>query len=200
MAQDRINLLGDKIIIVDMEHGAGIDYHLSSDSPPGDMWDNLHPFETGYEKMANIWFSAIATVLPSPAPAENLKYTAVSPCRIVDTRLTGGSIPPGGIRSYNVWGAVASQGGNPAGCPSPSGEPRAVHINVTAVPLGNGNIQAYPFGSVSPTASWVNYRSDAQNVANSSTVKTCFNCGNDINIRSNSGTAHVVIDVLGYYY
>jgi len=200
MAQDRIDLLGDKIIIVDMEDGAGIDYHLSSDSPPGDMSDNLHPFDTGYEKMANIWFSAIATVLPSPAIAEDLTYTAVSPCRIVDTRLAGGSIPLGGIRSYNVWGDVASQGGNPAGCPSPSGEPSAVYINVTAVPLGNGNILAYPFGSVAPTASLVNYRFDAQNIANSGTVKTCVGCPKDINIKSNFGTAHVVIDVLGYYY
>ena len=49
--------------------------------------------------------------------------------------------------------AVASQGGNPAGCPSPKGEPRAVHVNVTSVPLGNGWITAYPYGSTAPTAS-----------------------------------------------
>jgi lysophospholipase L1-like esterase len=200
MAQDRIDLLGDKIIIVDMEDGAGIDYYLSSDNPPGDMWDDLHPFDTGYEKMAIIWFSAIGTVLPAPSTAEDLQYTPVTPCRIVDTRLAGGAIPPGGVRSYDVRGALASQGGNPSGCPSPKGEPRAVHVNVTVLPLGNGNVRAFPFGSASPTASLVNYRSDAQNVANSGTVKTCFNCAKDINIQSNFGTAHVVIDVLGYYY
>jgi hypothetical protein len=128
----------------------------------------------------------------------DLAYTPVTPCRIVDTRLAGGAIPPGGIRSYNVRGAVASQGGNPSGCPSPKGEPYTAHINVTVVPLGNGNIVAYPFGSPAPNASLVNYRSDAQNVANSATVKTCNNCSKDINIKSNNGTAHVIIDVLGY--
>jgi uncharacterized delta-60 repeat protein len=128
----------------------------------------------------------------------DLSYAPVTPCRIVDTRLAGGAIPPNGIRSYNVWGDVASQGGNPAGCPSPKGEPFTAHINVTVVPSGNGNIVAYPFGSTAPNASLVNYRADAQNVANSGTVKTCFNCSQDIFIKSNAGTAHVIIDVLGY--
>jgi len=95
---------------------------------------------------------------------------------------------------------VASQGGNPAGCPSPKGEPYTAHINVTAVPLGNGNIVAYPFGTEAPHASLVNYRASAQNVANSATVKTCYNCSQDIFIKSNNGTAHVVIDVMGYYF
>jgi hypothetical protein len=95
---------------------------------------------------------------------------------------------------------VVSQGGNPAGCPSPKGEPHAAHINVTSVPLGNGWLTAYPYNSPAPTASIVNYRSDAQNVANSGTIKTCFNCTKDINIKSGGGTTHVIIDVLGYYY
>jgi uncharacterized delta-60 repeat protein len=128
----------------------------------------------------------------------DLSYAPVTPCRIVDTRLAGGAIPPNGIRSYNVWGDVASQGGNPAGCPSPKGEPFTAHINVTVVPSGNGNIVAYPFGSTAPNASLVNYRATAQNIANSGTVKTCFNCSQDIFIKSNAGTAHVIIDVLGY--
>jgi beta-propeller uncharacterized protein DUF5122 len=131
--------------------------------------------------------------------AGDLSCAPVTPCRIVDTRLAGGAIPAGGIRSYNVWGDVASQGGNSAGCPSPNGEPYTVHINVTAVPVaGAGNLVAYPYGSTAPNASLVNYLSSAQNVANSGTIKTCFNCDKDINIKSNNGTTHVVIDVLGY--
>jgi parallel beta-helix repeat protein len=141
------------------------------------------------------WLTEISSCTTNP---ENLLYVPVTPCRIVDTRLAGGAIPPGGIRSYNVYGDVASQGGNPVGCPSPKGEPYTAHINVTAVPLGNGNIVAYPFGSPAPNASLVNYRASAQNVANSATVKTCFGCGKDINIKSRVGTAHVIIDVLGY--
>jgi hypothetical protein len=55
----------DKIIVVDMEDGAGIDYQLQ---PLGDMWDNLHPNDLGYAKMADVWFSALQTLLPTPAP------------------------------------------------------------------------------------------------------------------------------------
>ena len=131
---------------------------------------------------------------------QDLKYTPVTPCRVADTRKAGGAISAGGIRSYNVRGAVASQGGNSGGCPSPKGEPLAVHVNVTSVPLGNGWITAYPYNSTAPTASIVNYRSDAQNVANSGTIKTCFNCAKDINIKIGGGTTHAIIDVLGYYY
>jgi len=69
MAFDRINNPGnpaypDKIKIVDMEYGANINYDLVTHNPPGDMWDNLHPFETGYQKMANVWFSGLQTILP----------------------------------------------------------------------------------------------------------------------------------------
>jgi hypothetical protein len=46
---------GDKIIIVDME-GALDD--------PGDMADALHPSQTGYEKMATVWFNTLQTLLP----------------------------------------------------------------------------------------------------------------------------------------
>jgi M6 family metalloprotease-like protein len=145
--------------------------------------------------------TATISILGSDGTDRDLVFTPVTPCRIVDTRLAGGAIPPGGIRSYNVWGAVAIQGGNPAGCPSPQGEPRAVHINVTAVPSsGNGYLTAYPFGSTAPLASLVNYMGGGQPFANSGTVKTCFSCARDISVKSGAGTTHVVIDVTGYYF
>ena len=51
MAQSRIGS-GDKIVIVDMNCGAGINYYT-------DMVDQAHPNQTGYEKMATKWFEAI---------------------------------------------------------------------------------------------------------------------------------------------
>ena len=59
---------GDKITIVDMECGAGIDYRHKNNG--GDMEDNLHPFQygTGYDKMADVWFDALAQILPDPDP------------------------------------------------------------------------------------------------------------------------------------
>jgi lysophospholipase L1-like esterase len=69
MAHDRIldpsnSAYPDKIIIVDMEDGAGIDYNLVSDTPPGDMWDDLHPVETGYAKMSVVWLAGLQAILP----------------------------------------------------------------------------------------------------------------------------------------
>jgi lysophospholipase L1-like esterase len=43
---------GDNIAIVDMEYGAGLDYSR-------DLIDGIHPTNCGYEKMANVWFTAI---------------------------------------------------------------------------------------------------------------------------------------------
>ena len=54
MAQRRIDN-GDKIVIVDMENGAGINYS-------SDMRDPAHPTDTGYKKMATVWFNALKTV------------------------------------------------------------------------------------------------------------------------------------------
>jgi lysophospholipase L1-like esterase len=66
MAVNRIN---DKIIIVDMELESNIIYRYSL---IGDMFNDdlggIHPFETGYAKMATVWFSALEEILPDPDP------------------------------------------------------------------------------------------------------------------------------------
>ena len=74
MALDRVNNPGnpaypDKIIIVDMEAGANINYAVQ---PAGDMWDNLHPYQfgLGYDKMADVWFDALEQLLPDPDPPD----------------------------------------------------------------------------------------------------------------------------------
>ncbi len=126
-------------------------------------------------------------------------YTPVTPCRTVDTRIAGGFIGAGLARTFVVHGAVVGQGGNAAGCPSPRGEPRAVHMNVTVVPVsGNGFIKVYPFNTPEPNASLVNFKLGT-NIANAATIKTAFLLGPDITVKA-SQRAHVVIDVLGYYH
>jgi len=45
-----------------MQNGAGINYDRWDLG--GDMWDELHPFQFGYEKMADLWFSALIEILP----------------------------------------------------------------------------------------------------------------------------------------
>jgi hypothetical protein len=72
MAQARINN-GDKILLVDMETGAGIDYRLQ---PGGDMWNNLHPYSTGYNKMAAVWRGALNSLLPLCSTTPGIISTA----------------------------------------------------------------------------------------------------------------------------
>ena len=69
MAEARI-ANGDKIIIVDLECGAGIDYSQDTTPPydDGDMFDNLHPNDDGYAKMAQAWFDVLETFLPVCGP------------------------------------------------------------------------------------------------------------------------------------
>jgi lysophospholipase L1-like esterase len=58
MAELRI-AAGDRIIIVDMEDGAGLVYTQDTTPPydDGDMYDNLHPNDDGYAKMADVWLN-----------------------------------------------------------------------------------------------------------------------------------------------
>ena len=55
MANSRI-ANGDKITIVDMEYDAGF--------TTSDYADDVHPNNTGYEKMATVWYSVLKNILP----------------------------------------------------------------------------------------------------------------------------------------
>jgi len=192
---------GDQIVLVDMQNRAGINYDRWDMG--GDMWDDLHPFMTGYAKMADVWYYAIQQILNPPA---SLLYTPVTPCSIIDTRNTSADIIDASTqRNFYVHGGgsiIAAQGGNAAGCPSPSGEPLAAHINMIAVtPTGKGNLRAFPLGAGPTDGLSVNYNNTIDtNLANAGTVQTVTGSGPDITVASNLAAAHTVIKVLGYYY
>lgn len=65
MVQDRITA-GDKLILVDMEDGAGLRYILGKD-----MIDDLHPSESGYSKMADLWFANLSRIMPPVVVAQD---------------------------------------------------------------------------------------------------------------------------------
>lgn len=54
MALQRI-AQGDKIVLVDQEHAL---------TYPDDMFDTLHPRNSGYDKMASVWFDSLRGILP----------------------------------------------------------------------------------------------------------------------------------------
>ena len=133
-----------------------------------------------------------------------LLYNPITPCRIVDTRKSGAIIGAFTQRNFRVFGssdAINAQGGNPAGCSSPLGQPLAAHINMVAAnPIGKGNLQAFPVGATTGAGLSVNYNTIDNNLANAGTVKTVTGAGADITVASNFSSSHAVIDVLGYYY
>ncbi|MCA9924416.1 MAG: hypothetical protein KC421_18695, partial [Anaerolineales bacterium] len=61
LVDDRV-AVGDDLVIVDMEHDAQLSYFVE---PAGDFANFLHPNDTGYEKMAAVWFDALASTLPT---------------------------------------------------------------------------------------------------------------------------------------
>ncbi len=100
LANSRINN-GDKLLLVDMENDAGFNYDSSTVFPysNGDLWDNVHPNQSGYNKMANIWFSALQYLLPAPAPSLPIIYSTpiinaiVSQQYIYDVNASGVGAP-----------------------------------------------------------------------------------------------------------
>ena len=78
MAQNRI-AAGDDIIIVDMEHA--LDYNDSND-----MVDYLHPNDSGYAKMADVWYEALTGSLRDGLYETNQRLEFVSSSRFGDFR------------------------------------------------------------------------------------------------------------------
>ena len=61
---------GDDLVVVDMEHGAGLRYDTR------DFRDYIHPNNSGYRKMATVWFNALKKVLDNQNQSD---YTFLVP-------------------------------------------------------------------------------------------------------------------------
>ena len=61
--------MGDRIEIVDMECGAGMDYQVYTIG--GDMANLEHPYATGYDKMAQAWFDGFQAIQPTANAGSN---------------------------------------------------------------------------------------------------------------------------------
>lgn len=135
--------------------------------------------------------------------ASDLVYAPVTPCRILDTRVTGGAITANGSRDFNAvvgsGGNFSSQGGSATDCGVVAAGQAAVVINLTAVtPTGAGFATAYPFGATRPLASSVNYTAGAI-VNNSIVVKLPSPLTTkDFTVYTFAASDHVA-DIVGYY-
>jgi len=130
---------------------------------------------------------------------QDLVYTPITPCRIVDTRLAaGGAIAAGSTRLFDVDGAsFTSQGGSASGCGIPFGVARAVTMTIVAVqPAGTGFLRAWGLNAA-PNTAVVNYVA-GEVIADTAPIPVVPGGGADFSIFS-LATSHVVVDVLGYY-
>jgi hypothetical protein len=146
---------------------------------------------------------------------DDLVFTPITPCRIVDTRIaTGGwagKVGPNSGNWYSVNLADFTAQGGASSCPGmpTSFNPGGVAINVTSTgQTGAGNLRVVACGAGTPTVSLLNY-TPGVNLANaavvSSAVGTCSlgppaGAGpNDIFVYSGVSASDVIIDIMGYF-
>jgi hypothetical protein len=126
-------------------------------------------------------------------------YTGVTPCRLVDTRITGGSLNLT-ARNFDVTGNLSAQGGsNNCGIPAHA---TSIAVNITGIveTTGSGFIRGWAAGGSTPNATLLNY-GEAINVSNMVNVPLCRggSCQDAFTLRNWGNRVHVVADVLGYY-
>jgi hypothetical protein len=132
--------------------------------------------------------SASAFVTPSQSDGVELQpgaggFVPIAPSRVLDTRASGGSLQP------NVGRAVTVTGGSvPFGA-------AAVSLNVTVVDPSAGYLAVWPADQARPSTSVLNY-DNGQTIANAVTVR--LSAGGQIAVASSS-SAHLLIDVVGWY-
>jgi lysophospholipase L1-like esterase len=94
---------GDKIVIVDMENSI-TDYDRIDDGTiDGEMFDCLHPFATGYDRMADAWYLGLLDILPTAAAGPDKN---ANPGASVSLNGSGSSDSLGTITTY-AWTQTA---------------------------------------------------------------------------------------------
>jgi hypothetical protein len=127
------------------------------------------------------------------------KFFSVAPCRIIDTRLTGGPLALEEIRHFQI--------ATKCGIPNTA---KMAALNFAVVyPSDGGNITAYPYNpanpSLVPLVSTVNWTAGEEVVANGSIVALTANPAYNISVHvavpaqgGGVGRLYLVIDVTGY--
>ncbi|HYG65901.1 MAG TPA: PQQ-dependent sugar dehydrogenase [Thermoanaerobaculia bacterium] len=122
-----------------------------------------------------------------------LDFHTVTPCRVVDTRdpagpLGGPALASGSTRTFDVAGAC----GIPASA-------AALAVNVTVIaPTRSGYIQLFPAGLSASGTSTVNFAA-GQTRANNAIVSLGSNGFSATCAMGGAGSAHLLVDVYGYF-
>lgn len=134
---------------------------------------------------------------------KDLIFVPITPCRIIDTRVSGGVIAANTTRNFDVTStsSYAGQGGSATDCNGAgnAGSYAAAAINFVAItPSSGGYITAFPYLATQPTASTLNYTAGAV-VANFAIVRLDQTAAaEEMSVYSFAQT-HLVADIVGYY-
>lgn len=132
----------------------------------------------------------------------DLVFTPIPPCRIADTRNTGGQIAANSDRGFNAWGVpnYTAFGGSNTNCGLQSEHPSAVVLNVTGVlPAAAGFATVYAGDLASPPfVASINYATGA--IVNNNVVVALNSLGGSPDYRIYTLRAsHYVVDIVGFY-
>lgn len=169
--------------------GWGTNEVVFTGGEPGPL--TLKVQETATEQCSSALATASVSVLP---PGSATLFYPVTPCRVIDTRenpgLTGGEPVEGGATTLVD---VAGTCGVPATA-------RAVAANVTVTePAATGQLVLYPGDEPKPVASMVSFAAGRTRASNAQLKLSTDGLGQLAIANESAGSAHVILDVSGYY-
>ncbi|RZA11843.1 MAG: hypothetical protein EOP02_31445, partial [Proteobacteria bacterium] len=133
--------------------------------------------------------------------AADLVFTPITPCRIVDTRVTSDRLGAGATRNLdasNVGGNFTAQGGSNTNCGIPA-NPAALALSVTG--LGNtttGYLRVFPFNGTSAEGSPVPLNTINTTTTNDMIVPVSQGATQELKVFSTANT-HYAAFVTGYF-
>jgi hypothetical protein len=136
-----------------------------------------------------------AAVASIPAGSEK-QFVPVAPCRIIDTRESGGALVAGQRVFDATLANYAVQGGKAGSCNIPS-YATSVQLNLGAISRNDktSDIKGWATGTAEPLASLLNYNPSGP-VANMVTMPV--NGAGQFTLKT-PGAAHIFADVAGYF-
>ncbi|QIM20058.1 hypothetical protein G7075_01065 [Phycicoccus sp. HDW14] len=137
--------------------------------------------------------AAVSALFP---PGSEVRFVAVAPCRIIDTRVSGGALVAGQRTFDATLASYAVQGGKAGTCNIPD-VATSVQLNLGAISRNGStsDLKGWATGTAEPLASLVNFNPSGP-VANMVTMPV--NGSGQFTVKT-PGAAHIFADVAGYY-